>query len=1101
MRGWIRSILILIGLSFPGLAVVDPSPPHQPEQQLEPVLQLIAQKHLPEARQSCAAVIRQNPDYYRAYPVYLNLARAEDRLAEAVRFLETVCRAAPGSAAARYGLGIGYSRTGDIERARDCFSEAAGLPGAAAPVYVEWVFCAQRLKKLDELREQLESRTGDPLAALGAGMALALTGQYVRALESYQKSLDLAVQRKDLSLQAVCLNKISIARFYQGDFPPALQAATRSLELARRQNDVSVFPSYLSQLGIVNANMQNDGLALGYFNEALRLAESTADDQLRGMILLNKGNIHVNRSELRQARNCYSSGLIIMRRLKDRRSEGFALLQLGVLSSKLASYREALDYFSQSLTVAQDLKDAYLEAMSLLNIGGVYQDTNDSPQAETYYRRTLELPMAKAGKVFAGQCQSRLGNCLLSQAKYDQAGEAIEKAVHIFRETGQGYEQGTALLHRAILHLNRDQLAPAAERAHELLTLSRRNGYHLLTGSACLLLAEVHVRLKNFSQADEFARQARDIIEPAGHRRYLPTLYYRLGRIAESREQPGKALDYYRQAVCTSEDIRRELGYEGFKISYQANWIDLYRALARLLVKQGRNSAGGAFLREAFACAERAKARSLLDRLQLQQQDIRMSIPPALLKRRHELEEQLAEAEIRLQEMNSGKRSTAGEKSRLITQTGRWRRQHQQLLVQIALEHPASACPAGSGQPLAAGAVQQFLAPDEALLEYLAVEDGYLAFVLGRGFFSAKFLPADPREVENQIKALRQPFTDFREHRIDLLHLEWDCQLACKLYQTLMAPVADDLARFRPPGHEIMNLTVVPDGALFLLPFEALAAAPLAGIEKEPAGFTAYQSIPFLLHHYAISYSASASILDPRLRGQDRTATGGLLVLADPDPDRGSNTPAASADDRLRLAAGREALWPLPGTGQEAQGIAALMGQEKSRILLGPAASEASFKREAGRYRFLHLATHGLIDPGRPDQACLVLAPDGPAGEDGFLRMHEIYNLDLRAELVVLSACDTAAGDLLQGEGILGLSRAFLMAGARQVVASLWPVEDRTGELMGYFYEELAKGGKAKQALRQAKLRFLMSTGPGGAGVAVPLAHPFFWAPFVLNGR
>jgi CHAT domain-containing protein/Tfp pilus assembly protein PilF len=272
------------------------------------------------------------------------------------------------------------------------------------------------------------------------------------------------------------------------------------------------------------------------------------------------------------------------------------------------------------------------------------------------------------------------------------------------------------------------------------------------------------------------------------------------------------------------------------------------------------------------------------------------------------------------------------------------------------------------------------------------------------------------------------------------------------------------------------RLVIIPDDILNYLPFEVLLTGnSRAGTDKN------YRDLPFLLKKYPVSYVQSASVLNTILSGKaerNRQGSGDQKLFAIGDP--------CFADQNLPR---------LGYSGREVEGIAALFGTGQADIYLREKATEDIIKHNTALkdYRFIHLATHGLIDEKDPDSSSLVLSGSPGSGEDGLLRTSEIFNLEINPYLVVLSACRTGLGKLVRGEGMIGLTRAFMFAGSPSVAVSLWSVSDSsTATLMTEYYKNMIKKDLNKtEALRQAQLTLLKDE---------KYAHPFYWAPFILFG-
>jgi len=297
---------------------------------------------------------------------------------------------------------------------------------------------------------------------------------------------------------------------------------------------------------------------------------------------------------------------------------------------------------------------------------------------------------------------------------------------------------------------------------------------------------------------------------------------------------------------------------------------------------------------------------------------------------------------------------------------------------------------------------------------------------------------------------------------------------------------------------------IVADDALHRLPFGVLLRS---GQESR------VNRMPFLARDYAVNYAPSASVfaaLNDRVNQQAPERPGAmkqLLAFADPDYAPETSGPLGVA---VRSAFGGDGQWRLErlaGSRNEVEAIARLYPEDAVKLFLGKDANEENAKDEGrlSEYRILHFAAHGLLNEQRPQFSGLILSlPSRPEGEsgasdspgagargDGLLQAYEIFNLKLRAELVVLSACETGLGKLVNGEGLMGLTRSFFHAGAPTVVASLWKVADgSTATLMTRFHRHLI-GGKGKaEALRQAQLEMILEG-----------KHPYYWAAFVLIGK
>ncbi|HXU31188.1 MAG TPA: CHAT domain-containing protein, partial [Thermoanaerobaculia bacterium] len=559
-----------------------------------------------------------------------------------------------------------------------------------------------------------------------------------------------------------------------------------------------------------------------------------------------------------------------------------------------------------------------------------------------------------------------------------------------------------------------------------------------------------------------YARMSPGTAEEVDALGLLGRLERRLGRTADAGRHFSQALD------ALDRSVRRLGGSDLDETRFRAQFALLYQEAIELQTELNQPQ-------EAYRTLERFRARSLLDLLGERDLAPPAELPADLVEQGRRIDARLARFETELgaldpateaakiEEQIAGRARVFGEREGLRAQIRR-----------ISPRYAAIAAPV----PLDAPAARRTLAPGEIGLAYSVGERRTLLFVLTpEGFpgappagLAVATIPLDREALRREVAAFRslvlagQGAGDDRPLRV----------LGARLYSVLLGPAAPWLARAE-------RLRISADGPLAELPFAALVA-PVA-----PAGRSVY-----LAERWPLSTVLSATLaaeLD-RMRGE-KPAAEALVAFGDPLYGGRPGT-AASRGPRpsVRFRAG---LPPLPASRGEVQQVAGLFRPVRS--FLGAEATEARFLAEAPRGRFVHFAGHALLDPRFPlDSALALSAPDRPSrpGDDGLLQAWEIFErLRLSADLVTLSACETALGTEAQGEGLLGLTRAFHYAGARTVLSSLWSVSDRsTAELMGRFYAHLGAGEPKDRALSLAQREML-----GGS-----YHHPYHWAAFQLDG-
>ena len=602
------------------------------------------------------------------------------------------------------------------------------------------------------------------------------------------------------------------------------------------------------------------------------------------------------------------------------------------------------------------------------------------------------------------------------------------------------------------------------------------------------------------------------------------------------------ALKNYRDSIQTIETLRAgSLRADEARTTFLTTTKDVFDETASALAEAALLSspASGAplsgkaldYAAEAFKVTEQSRSRSLLDLLSETGTSITEGIPPELLKRKQdnldrqqEIAEELTGVSLTPDKDKKKPSDLEGELEKLQTD-------FDDIENQIRTASPRYAS-LTAGKPLSLAEVQGNVLDDQtALLEYsLGTENSYLWLVTKSGVALYK-LPAKPVLDKLATDLRAQLIPSKLQRRIVGIDVMADSQRGLGVSAT---PFAEDAASFIPASNALYKavvepaapvigekrLLIVADGALNYVPFEALVKSPDSAD---------YSSLAYLIKSNEIIYAPSASVVGA-IRQQDNNRAGrAMLILADPvfnSNDARAHGAAASANSSetrglgiqsaLTDVAGQDAsptagsatmqglpLARLTGTRNEAEQIVKLAKTSGTQadVWLDLDASEDNLDaRDVSKYRVLHIATHGLLNAERPQFTGLVLSLIGNKSEDGFLRTDEVFNLRLGSPLVMLSACETGLGKEKRGEGVMGLTRAFMYAGAPTVGVSLWSVADKsTADLMTDFYKRLlatppsASGGgvSASAAMRDAQLA--MITGK-------KYSAPFYWAPFVLVG-
>ena len=595
----------------------------------------------------------------------------------------------------------------------------------------------------------------------------------------------------------------------------------------------------------------------------------------------------------------------------------------------------------------------------------------------------------------------------------------------------------------------------------------------------------------------------------------------------------GDAVAAYGRAVDTIEGLlfgsfRSEEARGSFNATTQVVFEEASATLAEMALMTAPPTAAAlegvalTYGAAALQAAERGRSNALLELLGAAKAEITEGVPAELQSRKAETRARRNEIAELIAGVRLGGALTVAEAESLEAEAERLEAQHAETEARVRAANPRYAA-LTKPRPLTAGEIQQQVLDDgTALLEYgLGTDNSYL-WVLTRDSLGLARLPA--RAV---IEGKAQQFRTLLAQSGPPQAATTDDAPAAPAARGLTTPTVPNAAAVAPyaaAARELYRMLVEPaaptvtgkrlliaaDGALHFIPFEALVTTGAGG---------GYGDLAYLVKSHEVVYAPSASVLGAiRQRAKGPAGRGQLLLVADPifdaaDPrakqelarrgQPGESTQSlkllSALEDLSRLPAkGRVKLPRLVGTRTEAErisGFAAASGKSAVTMLDFDASETGLSKQALGRYGVLHFATHGLLNAARPQFSGLALTPGrGQERDDGYLQVDEVFNLRLGDPLVMLSACETGLGELKRGDGVSGLTRAFMYAGAPTVGVSLWSVSDKaTAELMSGFYKRLLAGedSSASEALRASQLAMIA----GGQFDA-----PFYWAPFVLVG-
>lgn len=911
------------------------------------------------------------------------------------------------------------------------------------------------------LSQQERLRNASLLVALKSlAEPLVQKGDYNEALRISHLALRIAEQIGDRPLLAATL--CDVGDIYARRNPPkdAVTYLQKCLSVFEETADKKGQAQALHSMAAAYDTERRHELAVQYFEKSLALSQEVSDRRLTALIFNGLGMAHTSLGHYEVGLDFYFKARALSAELGDKSILNMALNNIGTRYLAQGRYAEALEYLHKSLDVIQEMgasADRRSLAYKYQNIGLVYRRQGQLDQALAYSRKSLDILVEIDDKFGIANLQNNIGVIYKSQGLNDEAMSWFQKAL-------PGYEAlnaapGVARVlnnigdtYRAQGHYN-EALEPLLKslRLREegkdrgAVTLSLNN------------LARLYEAQGKYAEMLEVSQRSAKLADELYSREEIWTAQDNIGRAFAALGKPAEARNSFLASIAMIESMRREVaGGEAQQQSFLENRLSPWFGMVDVLVSQQKYA-------EALQFAEQSKARVLLDALQSGRTNLRRS----LSKEEQEAEEQqrlkLVTLNSQLATESRRDKPDVARVTELKTAVEKARLEYEDFETRLYVTHPELKLQRGQAPIVKTEELASFV-PDisSVLLEYVVDDDKTHLFVVTKGNVGADVrvytLPLKRDELARQTDAYRRQLAGrdlgFRAS-------------AGKLYELLLKPAEAQL-RGRT------NVVIVPDGTLWDMPFQTL----INGANR------------FLIEDAAISYAPSLTVLREMTKRQKIEAAHAspatLLALGNP-------TLGAETLKRAALTLRDGALDPLPEAEQEVKALGRLYGATRSKVYIGAEAREDRVKTEAGRAKILHFATHGVLNNASPMYSHLALA-DGSSGEDGLLEAWELMQLELHADLAVLSACETARGRFGAGEGMVGLSWAMFMAGVPSIVVSQWKVESAgTRDLMVNFHRGLMTSGfKKSEALRQASLKVMKNP---------ETSHPFYWGAFVLVGE
>jgi CHAT domain-containing protein/tetratricopeptide (TPR) repeat protein len=879
-----------------------------------------------------------------------------------------------------------------------------------------------------------------------------------RSLSWYERALVQAQASGRPSLEAQVRTDLGEALSRQYKFDRALPHLAAALPLWEIAGDSYQRTRALYYLGLGSDYRGKLDEAFQFFDQAQKLADPAWD--LTPDIRNGLCSVYASRGESQKAFDCLDEAFKLARETGRKGAEAAVRTARGVLHLRRGEASAALGELAEALRINQSdpLFQPYIGNVQS-NLGSVYLGLGQPQEALANFQRALGSFRRNENKPWTAISLVSVGRADLILGQPAEALKSFQEALEIAAEAKSPKTRANALQGIGVAELQLQQVPQAIQHLKEALEIQAgvdRPGQALTQQK----LGEAFQKQGDPAAARAALLTALRINGEVEAPYSRPPILLALARLERGQGDLQEALRRIEEALKILESVRYDLTDDRLRTAFLASRRSYYDFYVDLLMGLDRQRPGQGYADQALAKSEMARARALLDLLTEARFELTRGISAELREKEKDVRARLSQIQRQIADELSKEPARPLVVRELEARRQETEREQEGVEARIKAESPLY-FQLRYPSPLRREEIQRLLQPDEALLEYSLGEKGMYLFVVTAQGLAVHPLKPSLEKVGEDIEVLRAALEN--GGRLTNAYL----RTAHRLYEELVEPAQAEIQGKR-------RLLIAPDGALHHLAFEALLTREA---RREP-------DCHFLIEDRAVSYVPSASVLS----SLEAPAAGAgprkrLIAFA---PAYG---PPSGPREATRGGSPAPPLPDLEGARQEVAAIAGLYSETDRTVYVGLEASRESF-RHAPSAAFLHFAGHGRLDEDHPERSSLELT-------DGSLQVDDIFNLELSSDLVVLSACQTA-GKVVTGEGLVGLTRAFLYAGTPSVVVSLWQAVDTSArDLMVQLYTNLGRQGDKAEALRQAKLALIAQ----GRQTGGRLARPYYWAPFILVGK
>ena len=925
----------------------------------------------------------------------------------------------------------------------------------------------------------------------------------------------------------------------------------------REKEIISAEADFLPMLGDQYNRIGEYSKAIDAYQKDLTLRRIMGDKPKEATTLTDIADILNKQGKKQEAINFLNQALDIQRQIKTRPEEANTLTTLGDIYSSLGAYPESLRVYNQALSLWKIIGNRSQETTTLRYIADIYRKLQDNPQALNYYQQASSTSKKTGNCQQEATLLSQISLTYLDSGNYQQAinvsNQALALSGNLEIDEYKLAIEARVLNIRAQVKIKQGNYFQALEESQKARKAAQKSGFREMEVKMITVTAEAYAALKQPQEAIQSYKEQLAFYSEMGKISEQAQSLYNIAKLQRQNKQLPTALREIDKAITIIENIRKEVVSEDLRTSFFATVQDYYQLKINLLMEMHKKDPSKGYNAIAIETSEASRARGLVELLTEARANIRKGANPELLVEESRLQDLInAREKLRFEIVNNSnnikKPTFKANADKLKQEIDELLSQQKQLETKIRQSNPKYAN-LKYPQPLKLAQIQQQLDKDTLLLQYSLGNEGSFLWVASPTSLDTYELPKKSEIDKSAINLFclisqnsskppsttnkENPCADIKTRKID--------KAATELSQLILAPVKDKLGKKR--------LIIVADGALQYIPFAALAdltaqtppqqakdeknklPKPGENNPKDDRGIIVTPAIPasgknfnyqpLFVNHEIVNLPSASTIAIQRQELATRSSVGKktLAILADPvysatderlksiqnkqlNKQQNQQNSISIELERSALKRSGDILnrqgWTrLLGTRTEAETLLQLVPKaNRLQVFDFDANYNWATSSALNQFRILHFATHGFVNDANPELSGIVLSLVDKQGKDirGYLRLGDLFNLDYPADLIVLSACETGLGKEIQGEGLVGLTRGLMYAGAERLVVSLWQVDDKgTAEFMQEFYKQMLQSGKpANEALRATQLKMWLSE---------KWRHPNYWAAFTFLGE